>query len=202
LAQFSTYKTRPDLFGRVLYFSIIMKKEYINSRAFFEDKYKNNPQPTPQLIMAAWELKTPENAGSIIRLAGNLGVEQVFFIFDNFQMRYRKIKKVAQSSLSHVNFSIVTEKEFWIKIPKDYAIVSLETTASSTNIFNTKIQNKTVIVSGNERFGLPQSFLNKCDSGVFIPTPGKTSSLNVSHAMTIAAFEWAKQNFSDSLLIR
>jgi TrmH family RNA methyltransferase len=179
-----------------------MKDEYRNSVDFFIQKELPVYEEPPLLILAAWELKTPDNAGAIIRLAGNLGVRQVYFIHENFEMRSRKMKRVAHSSLGHVDFQIVTEEEFWKNIPKDYSAIALETTKDSTNLFTTKFPEKTVLIAGNERFGLPDSFINKCNTSVFIPVPGKTSSMNVSHALTIGAFEWARQHLSIAMSIK
>lgn len=179
-----------------------MSDEYRNSVGFFKEKDVILSEETPPLILAAWELKTPDNAGSIIRLAGNLGVQRVYFIHENFEMRSRKMKRVAHSSLGHVDFQIATEEEFWKKIPKDYQTIALETTKDSTNLFTTKLPEKTVLIAGNERFGLPDSFINKCNSSVFIPVPGKTSSMNVSHALTIASFEWARQHMVEQMTIK
>jgi len=179
-----------------------MSDEYKNSVDFFREKKLMLSEKAPLLVLAAWELKTPDNAGSIIRLAGNLGVQRVYYIHEHYEMRNRKMKRVAHSSLGHVDYQIVTEQEFWENIPKDYHTIALETTKDSTNLFATKLPEKTVLIAGNERFGLPDSFLHKCNSSVFIPVPGKTSSMNVSHALTIGAFEWAKQHMNSLLTIK
>lgn len=179
-----------------------MSDEYRNSVDFFTQKELPFSEEPPQLILAAWELKTPDNAGAIIRLAGNLGVQRVYFIHENFEMRDRKMKRVAHSSLGHVDFQIVTEEEFWKMIPKDYLTIALETTKDSTNLFTTKLPEKTVLIAGNERFGISDSFINRCNSSVFIPVPGKTSSMNVSHALTIGAFEWARQHLGKQMSIK
>lgn len=179
-----------------------MDDKYRNSVEFFKEKNQLHSEEAPQLILAAYELKTPDNAGAIIRLAGNLGVQRVYFIHENFEMRDRKMKRVAHNSLGHVDFQIVTEEEFWLKLPKDYSVIALETTKKSTNLFTGNLPEKTVLVAGNERFGLPDSFINKCRSSVFIPLPGKTSSMNVSHALTISAFEWARQHMNNQMSIK
>lgn len=176
-----------------------MSDQYKNSVDFFKEKDIKLSEEVPPLILAARELKTPENLGAIIRLAGNLGVQQVFFIHQHFDLRNSKMERVAHSSLSHVKYQIVTEEEFWTKLPKDYQTIALETTKNSTNLFATKLPQKIVLIAGSERFGLPDSFINKCHSSVFIPIPGKTSSMNVSHALTIGAFEWARQHMTGLL---
>lgn len=178
-----------------------MKDQYRNSVAFFREKEFNEKEEEHSLILAAYELKTPDNAGSIIRLAGNLGVTEVYFIHENFEMRSRKMTRVAHSSLGHVNYHIVTEKEFWEQIEEGYEVVALETTEQSKNIFNHALPKKCVLMCGNERFGISNEVLQKCHQSVFIPNPGKTSSMNVSHALTVGAFEWARQNWPGQMRI-
>lgn len=172
-----------------------MKDQYKNSVDFFSQKAFASKEEEPSLILAAYELKTPDNAGSIIRLAGNLGIKEIYFIHENYEMRDRKMKRVAHSSLGHVNFHIVTEKEFWNKLEESYQVIALETTEKSQNLFQYHFPQKCVLLCGNERFGISNELLQKCDGSVFIPNPGKTSSMNVSHALTIGAFEWARQHW-------
>jgi len=166
---------------------------YKNSVDFFTKKEFGEKETENSLILAAYELKTPDNAGSIIRLAGNLGVNKVYFIHENYEMRPRKMTRVAHSSIGHVDFQIVKEKEFWSLVDNSYQFVALETTEHSQNIYHYKFPEKCVLICGNERFGISNEVLHKCHASVFIPNPGKTRSMNVSHALTIAAFEWAKQ---------
>lgn len=177
------------------------KDQYRNSVSFFQEKEFGPKEADTSLILAAYELKTPDNAGAIIRLAGNLGITKVYFIHENFVMRSRKMTRVAHSSKGHVDFEIVTEKEFWEKIETDYKFVALETTQQSKNIYKYQFPKKCVLIAGNERFGISNEFLQKCHHSVFIPNPGKTRSMNVSHALTLAAFEWAKQCWSEQMNI-
>lgn len=178
-----------------------MKDQYRNSVEFFREKQFDEKEKEHSLILAAYELKTPDNAGSIIRLAGNLGITEVYYIHENFEMRPRKMTRVAHSSLGHVNHHIVTENEFWEQIEEGFKVVALETTEQSKNIFSHPLPKKCVLMCGNERFGISNEVLQKCHQSVFIPNPGKTSSMNVSHALTIGAFEWARQNWPSQMEI-
>jgi len=179
-----------------------MKDQYKNSVEFFNEKSFAAKDEEHSLILAAYELKTPDNAGSIIRLAGNLGVKEVYFIHENFEMRPRKMTRVAHSSLGHVDFHIVTEKEFWDKIEESYEFIALETTEKSKNLYQYEFPKKCVLMCGNERFGISNEVIQKCTDSVFIPNPGKTSSMNVSHALTLGAFEWARQNWPDLMKVK
>ncbi len=72
-------------------------------------------------------------------------------------------------------------------------LVILETCSGSTNIFETKLPKKIILLGGNESHGLPADILEKSKCKIFIPMPGGSKSMNVSHALTVAAFEWYRQ---------
>lgn len=179
-----------------------MTDQYKNSVEFFNEKSFGVQEGEHSLILAAYELKTPDNAGSIIRLAGNLGVKEVYFIHENFEMRARKMTRVAHSSVGHVDFHIVTQQEFWNKIEEPYEVIALETTEKSQNLFQYTFPKKCVLMCGNERFGISNEILQKCKGSVFIPNPGQTRSMNVSHALTLGAFEWARQNWPKLMSVK
>lgn len=178
-----------------------MKDSYENSFSFFEKKYDKKAEDNKSLILAAHELKTPENMGSIIRLAANLNAEKVYFIHESFVVKQSKLKRVAHSSHGNIDYEILTLQEFWNKIGEEYQLIALETTSESKNLFNYPLPEKCVLLCGNERFGLPNEIIQKCKKSIFIPLPGSTRSMNVSHALTIAAFEWARQHRPTEMMI-
>lgn len=170
--------------------------KYINSVDFFKARGNGIIEKPVSLILAAYHLRTPENLGAIIRLASNLNIKKVFFIQDTGILTSSKIARVAHSGLKHVDYSFCTSDEFFSIIPSDFATVAVETSEKASNLFSTELPQKCVLIFGNERYGIEQQFLNRMDKTVFIPLLGKTLSLNVSHAATIAAFEWARQHFN------
>jgi tRNA G18 (ribose-2'-O)-methylase SpoU len=171
-----------------------MGNKYSNAVDFFRAKSFQTVSDESELILAAYELRTPENVGSIIRLAGNLGVAEVIFIQEENNFKAKKIARVAHSSLKHVDFSFCKPSEFFSKIPADFEIVAVETAEKANNLYQTTLPGKCVLMVGNERYGIAQSFLDKASKTVFIPLKGKTLSLNVSHAAALAAFEWGRQH--------
>ncbi|NOR87435.1 MAG: hypothetical protein GQ527_07485 [Bacteroidales bacterium] len=179
-----------------------MNDHYQNSYSFFGEKFENKTEDQKSLILVAHELKTPENMGSIIRLAANLNAEKVYFLHEKFVVKKSKLERVAHSSLGNVDFEIITEDEFLNKIDPDYKIIALETTTNSQNVFTTNFPPKCMLLCGNERFGLPNHLISKCDQSIFIPIPGTTRSMNVSHALTLAAFEWARQHRPQEMSIK
>lgn len=162
-----------------------------NSVIFFNDqKY---PQLADKPIIAAWQIINPENIGNLIRLADNVGAEDVFILGDNFQLRMSLIKKTAGLSFSNVRLSFITPEDFFKQLDPAYQLVAIETSEDSVNLYTTKLPEKIILLVGNERNGLPDEILKQCSLKVHIPMTGKCRSMNVSHALAVALFEWQRQ---------
>lgn len=162
-----------------------------NSVVFFRtqsyDKLPNCP------VIAAWQIINPENLGSLIRLADNLGSEKVFVIGDDFHLRMSAIKKTAGLSFSNVELHFVSPDDFLTSLDPDYHLIAIETSADSVNLFDQKLPEKVVFLLGNERNGLPDELLKHCEKKVHIPMTGKCKSMNISHALAVVLFEWQRQ---------
>jgi len=169
-------------------------EEYIKSRNFF-DKNAEGKKEKMHPIVVCWKLKTPNNIGNILRLADNMACEKVLFVHDNPSFRDRRIKKTAQTSFDAVKWSFCSSKNWEEQIPKDYKIIAIETTNKAKNLFKTTLDEKTALILGNEKVGIDELVLEKCNSSIFIPMKGHNRSMNVSHALTIVIGEWMRQNY-------
>ena len=156
-----------------------------------------NRQQYPELkikpIVAAWQIINPENIGSLIRIADNVGAEEVFILGDNFNLRAASIKKTAGLSFANIKLTFIDVDAFFEQLPAGKQIVAIETSDNSLNIFQTSLPNDIVLLVGNERRGLPDELLAKCALSVHIPMTGRCKSMNVSHALAVALFEWQRQ---------
>ncbi len=163
----------------------LFKKLKINS------VYDNISRP----VIIADNIRTPENMGMILRIAGNIGAEKVFFINDNpgKEVRGWKIKKTASGAESKISWEIIPKKELFKKLPRDYELVAVETSEKADNIYFTKLPVKIALIVGNEVYGITNDLLKTANKTVYIPVPGVISSLNVTHALAIAVFEWYRQ---------
>jgi len=162
-----------------------------NSVVFFDgQKYPKLPFKP---VVAAWEIINPENIGNIIRLADNVGAEDVFILGTDFQLRMSSIRKTAGLSFNNIRLTFISPEDFFDQLNPETILVAIETSEDSTNIFTTELPEKIVIFVGNERNGLPDEILQKCSMKVHIPMTGKCKSMNVSHALSVALFEWQRQ---------
>ncbi len=167
--------------------------EYLKSNEFFanlEDANAHACIARPWLI--ADNLRTPENLGSLIRLADNIGAGHMIFLGEN-TFKAGRIRYAAASSINNVSWSFSTSGDIRSLIPEGYTLVALETASGATNLFETRLPERMAVIVGSERNGISPEVLKQADIAVFIPVPGPTRSLNVSHAASVLLFEWLRQ---------
>lgn len=164
-----------------------------NSVVFFRmQSYDKLPNPP---VVAAWQLINPENIGNLIRLADNLGTGDVFVLGSDFHLRMSSIKKTAGLSFSNVRLHFITPDDFFARLDREYEVIAIETSEDSVNLFTQALPEKVVFLLGNERSGLPDELLQRCEKKVHIPMTGQCKSMNVSHALAVVLFEWQRQMF-------
>ncbi|TLX70435.1 TrmH family RNA methyltransferase [Labilibacter sediminis] len=147
-------------------------------------------------IIVAYQFKSPENMGHIIRLASNFGCSKVIFIGDKALVRERKIKKVGGAAAGQIDWFFCDEEHWKSLIPEDYSIVAIETATDSKNICENRLPSKMVMLLGNEIYGLPNDLVQQCHETFHIPMVGGVKSMNVSHACSVALYEWVRQNYT------
>lgn len=145
-------------------------------------------------IIVGYYIKTPENIGNIIRLGDNVGCREIIIVSESENARSSKIKRTASSSFDSVKWSFCTNEELESRIPSDYKWIGIETSSDSKSIYQVKLPNKVALIVGNEISGIDTKLLNKCHKIVHIPLLGNNTSMNVSHALAVALFEWQRQN--------
>ena len=163
-----------------------------HSKYFFIGDSKNRSTKGSELILITDNFSTPENIGSIIRLAANLGSDKVI-VTGSSECRQSKIKKTAGAALGHVNVIYCDYNNLSNYIPDDFEMIALETATGAKNIYEVEMPGKMALVLGNEKFGVSIDLLSKCSKAYYIPMTGPIKSMNVSHAASVCAFEWMRQ---------
>lgn len=161
--------------------------------------FKANPSKktaNSSLIVAAWNISNPENIGKIIRLGHNVAADKVLFVKGKEVHRESKIKKTAGFSFEQMNWNFISEKEFLQLIDKEYKLLTLETCEGSENLFESQLPSKAILLAGSESHGVPQEIIGKSHQKVYIPMPGGCKSMNISNALSVAVFEWYRQQTS------
>ncbi len=164
-----------------------------HSKYFFNTNMQRNKDSESDLIIVCDNFSTPENIGSIVRLAANVKVSKLIVIGSE-ECRQSKIKKTAGAALGHIQLQYCNKDNFIDHIPSAYTIVALETIDGARDLYQEILPKKMALVLGNEKFGVSKDVLMYCNNYVYIPMPGPIKSMNVSHAASVCAFEWLRQH--------
>lgn len=167
---------------------------YLKSNTLFEQiKTEDIYQRVPRPMLIADHLLTPDNIGAMIRLADNIGATEVCFLGREEDHRLGKVRRAAASSRDNIKWYFSEETDLHKIVPEGKTIVAIETADNATCIYDTQLPENVAFIVGSESHGLSDDLLAQCDQVVYIPVPGPTRSLNVSHAAAVALFEWQRQ---------
>jgi len=144
------------------------------------------PQPLEGPVVILDNLLTPENIGACLRLAGNMASPKVIVTGKQTNLT-EKIKRISRNSANYVSVVFLNDAEV---LERYENIIAIETSDKAENIYDFSWPKNCALVVGNEKFGIREEFLKLIKKQVYIPIPGKVQSLNVSHALGVALFEW------------
>ncbi|XP_042288717.1 probable methyltransferase TARBP1 [Thunnus maccoyii] len=85
-----------------------------------------------------------------------------------------------------------------VKKNEGYCIVGVEQTANSQSLQDYQFPEKTLLLLGNEREGIPANLLQLLDVCVEIPQQGVIRSLNVHVSAALLIWEYTRQHFTSS----
>lgn len=145
-------------------------------------------------VIVAIGMRTPENLGSILRHADAAGCRRVMFVDAAIQPVAKKLSRIARSADRHLSYSYLSSEDLLGRLDELSPLVAVEITSNSTDLYRTTLPKDCSLVVGSERAGIPQQILECCSLAVHIPMYGVNGSMNVSHALTLALYEWRRQH--------
>ncbi len=171
--------------------------EQLDSQTLYERqkalRASQTHKPAPAIIAAGLEI--PENIGSTLRLADAAGSQRVIFVNDGDTSHNRKrIHRTARNCEALVAWEVWKPDKFIEARASFQPLIALELTTDSTSIFENNLPGACALMIGSERYGIPPLLLAVCQQAVHIPMYGVNGSMNVTHALAIALFEWRRQH--------
>ncbi len=146
-----------------------------------------------QIILIAENIRTPENAGMMMRLSDAFGIQQLFFVGEHALGLSTKVKRASRNTYKTVNFQYIADATEIISdfTKEGFTPIALEITNSSKPLkaFEAKINQKLVVIVGAERQGVSENLLKLCTEHYHIPMFGKNSSINVVNALAIGLYK-------------
>lgn len=145
-----------------------------------------------QIVLVCDSVKSPANAGGLMRLADALGIESVYFCGETVNFESNRLKRTARSADKSVPYRTFENTLIAIDELKTngYKLLGLELTTDSVPLQKLDISgfDKVGLVVGSERDGIHQQVLSELDLITHIEMHGENSSMNVGHAGAIALY--------------
>ncbi|MEK7703028.1 MAG: 23S rRNA (guanosine(2251)-2'-O)-methyltransferase RlmB [Nitrospirota bacterium] len=139
-------------------------------------------------------VEDPRNLGAILRTAEAAGVHGVVIPKRRSASLSPVVGKTSAGAMAHLPIARVTNLSQTIdQLKKDnISIVGMDA-ASKISYLQVDLQSPVAIVVGGEGGGIHQKVLERCDQVISLPMRGMVSSLNVSVAVGIMAYEVLRQ---------
>ena len=151
--------------------------------------------PRVPLEFVLENIRSAFNVGYIFRTADGLGVQKIHLLGYTQSPKHASVQKTDLGADSVVEFE--EHEKFEDLLPslknRGLQIIALETAQKAIPLYDLNLAQPTVLVVGNERFGLNRQVLDCVDKVAQLPVYGQKNSLNVSIALSVAGFEWRRQ---------
>lgn len=161
--------------------------EYIESTPY-DNPYKTRIHTGISILLD--NIRSPHNVGAILRTAEAFGIDEVILSGITPGLENSKTKRTAMNVIIDVRHVVSAASCVESYKKSGYTIVSIEKTRNSLDISGFKLENRTLLVFGNEEFGVSEDILKISDYILHIPLIGAKNSLNVSVAAGIAIFSF------------
>lgn len=153
-----------------------------------------------ELILCLDGVQDPGNLGTIIRTADWFGIKHIVCSTQTVDAFSPKVVQATMGSIARVNISYTDICQFLSAVPVETNIYG--TLLDGENIYNAPLQQKGIIVMGNEGNGISQEVRNLLTHKLLIPpfpADNRTAeSLNVSIATAIICAEFRSREIAKS----
>jgi len=138
-------------------------------------------------------VRSMHNVGSVFRTSDAFLVEEIILCGVTPRPPHRDIHKTALGATDTVNWHYESESVSAIQNLKEkgYKIIAIEQVHDSISLsnFSRPIDEKTVLVFGNEVQGVSDEVLALCDACIEIPQHGSKHSFNISVSVGIVLWQ-------------
>lgn len=183
----------------------LTEEEAVHEYFIFHNSFNNNPLklPSDDTLLpikenVSWEprfdvtvvldqVRSPYNAGSVLRLIDNFGFRRLVHNSDWLSMDHPQLRKAARGSQKWIPVELKKDLAGWlqnIKLP----VIGLETSDEAIAMEEWQPEKSCVLILGNESYGITTELRNCCETLVEIPMFGFKKSMNLHHALAISGY--------------
>ena len=168
-----------------------LKKKVTDLDLLISTKDKSESFKIHSLKVVLDNVRSAFNTGALIRTCETLGASEV--IFTGYTQGLDSDQVIKTSMGARPITKRFRDLEEVRKTYPTYSFVALETSNKSQSIYDSDLEQNTIFIVGNERFGLSEADLQICDKIVCLPTFGRKNSLNVNAALSACGYEWVRR---------
>jgi TrmH family RNA methyltransferase len=153
---------------------------------------KNKPLKVKSLTLALDGVRDPGNLGTIIRMCDWFGIKKIICSLDTVDCYNPKVVQASMGSLSRVKIYY----DDLLEVIKKTNLPVYAADIDATSIYNSEINQKSILVMGSESHGISDKLRSCVDQTISIPQFGKnkqTESLNVAMATSIILSEFKRR---------
>lgn len=145
-------------------------------------------------LVAAHEMSSPGNLGTVIRTADALGADGLLLVGAGADPFAPQAVKASMGSLFHLPVALLPDLEAYFGWARDAGVRTVTTSArAETPVAEADLSGPLTLLLGAERTGLPATALAAGDLAVAIPMLGRATSVNVAVAAGILMYETGRQ---------
>lgn len=151
------------------------------------------------ILLIVENVSNPDNLGMIFRSADAAGISGILLCGDGASPLHKNAVRASRGAMGRLPLLHASETVVAIEklIKSDWHVIGT-TPSGDTDLYNAKFKPPTAIVVGNEKSGLTDETLQRCDELVRIPMATGQSSLNVGVATGILLYEVVRHRFGDT----
>ncbi|MEG1580401.1 MAG: RNA methyltransferase [Bacteroidaceae bacterium] len=153
-------------------------------------------EPKTSLCLALDGIQDPGNLGTIIRIADWFGIKNLFCSLDTVDSFSPKTVQATMGALARINITYLSLPSFIDSLSDKTPIYG--TFLNGENIYTQQLEQKGLIVMGNEGNGISKELEKRINKRIYIPNYPKgeetSESLNVAVATAITCAEFRRRN--------
>lgn len=151
--------------------------------------------PEKRLCLALDDVQDPGNLGTIIRIADWFGIEEIYCSPGCADIYNPKTVQATMGAIGRIRIFYTNLPEFLSRVKEHTSIYG--TFLDGNNMYRVELQNRGIIIMGNEGKGISRECADLVNERLFIPNypAGRSTSesLNVSTATAIICSEFRRR---------
>lgn len=171
----------------------VARRPRLKTCDFLDGQETSDSQALPEKSLCLWNITDPSNIGALIRTAAGLGLDAVYLGPGCADPYYRKALRASMGNAFSISLYSADES-ICVKLGKrGCRAIAATLTPGATPLDRFVVEGPSVLVLGNEGFGIPREVIALCDDEVYIPMKEGVDSLNVAVAGAILMYGLYKE---------